>query len=335
MTQGAQARTALDGRVAERRRVAAQARANRRIGFLGHFIIYVLGSLLLFVLAGLYVGLIVLIAWTIAIACHGFFWLVAPWLRERWVMQEVQRNTSEKDSERAAAEARHARSLAELSASIAHEIRNPITAAKSLVQQIAEAPTASENAEYATVAVTELDRVERAIAHLLRFAREEPRRIERVRLGETVSAALDLFNERLGKAGVRAETDLARAGEVDGDPDQLRRVVANIVGNAIDALVSAPTDSPRVLIEAGENLAHTEAWVRIKDNGPGIPPESLARVFTPFFTSKADGTGLGLPLSRKIVEEHGGTLEVKSDLGQGTEFVITLPSRSASGKEKR
>lgn len=329
------AESSFDARSTERRRIAANRRANRVIGFIGHFIIYVLGSLLLFVLAGFYVGLIVLIAWFIAIACHGFFGVVAPLLRERWVTSEVQRNTTEKDAERAVAETRHARTLAELSASIAHEIRNPITAAKSLVQQIAESPTAPENAEYATVAVTELDRVERAIAHLLRFAREEPRKVGRVRLGDTLDAALELLADRIRNSGVGIERDVASAGEVEGDSDQLRRVIVNLVGNAIDALVGGKTASPRIRIEAGENLSQTEAWIRIADNGPGIAADALPKIFTPFFTSKAEGTGLGLPLSRKIIEEHGGSLEAKSEPGSGAEFLVTLPIRGSAVSRKR
>jgi len=330
MTEGAQARSLPAAVPSERRRSAARRTANRVIGFIGHLIVYGLGSLLVFVVAGFTAGIIVLIAWTLAVACHGFFGLVAPALRERWVERELRPHSASTDAERAAAESRHARALAELSASIAHEIRNPVTAARSLAQQIAEAPTAPENAEYAAVVVTELDRVERSISHLLRFAREEPRRVVRLRLSEPVEAALELLADRLSQQGVLVERSLAAAGTVDADPDQLRRVVANLVGNAIDALVDAKVERPRIELEAGQNLAGTEAWLTVKDNGPGIPEDVVSKVFTPFYTSKAQGTGLGLSLSRKIVEEHGGSLDVKSQPGQGACFVLTLPSRPRS-----
>lgn len=332
MIPSADAASALPSRRAEGRRTAARKRANAVIGFLGHLIVYLLGSLLLFVLAGFFAGVVVFIAWGIGVACHGFFGVVAPALRETWIRRELARHTEESDAERAASESRHARSLSELSASIAHEIRNPITAAKSLVQQIAEAPKAAENAEYAAVAVGELDRVERAIAHLLRFAREEPRRVTRVRLAGAIDSALELLAPRIAEHGVRVEKTVAEAGQVDGDEEQIRRVIANIVGNAIDAMVEAKVAAPRIVIEAGRNLAETEAWIRIRDSGPGIPDAVLSKIFTPFYTTKSSGTGLGLPLSRKMIEEHGGSLEARSEAGQGAEFLITLPAkRSEAG----
>lgn len=286
-----------------------------------------LGALLVFVVAGFFVGVVVLIAWTLALFIHGFFSVVAPSLRHRWIAADLSRQRVDTDAERASAESRHARSLSELSAAIAHEIRNPITAAKSLVQQIAEDPALPENREYATVAVQELDRVERSIAHLLRFAREEPRRVVTAELGTIVNAAIALLRDRLDeqRVEVRVAADFDDMGTLEADPEQLRRVLANVIGNAIDALVDAGTTEPRIDVRGGQNLAHTEAWLTVTDNGPGIPAENIGKVFTPFYTSKASGTGLGLALSKKIVEEHGGSIEVKSPPGSGAEFLITLP----------
>lgn len=287
----------------------------------------------MFVVAGFFVGVVVFIAWTLALSVHGFFSVVAPLLRSRWIAADLSRQRVSTDADRASAESRHARSLSELSAAIAHEIRNPITAAKSLVQQIAEDPSVAESREYATVAVQELDRVERSIAHLLRFAREEPRRVVTTDLGTAVGAAVTLLRDRLTEHGVKVQVaaDFDELGTLEGDPEQLRRVLANVIGNAIDALVDAGTPEPRIDVRGGQNLAHTEAWLTITDNGPGIPPESLERVFTPFFTSKASGTGLGLALSKKIVEEHGGSIEVTSTPGSGAEFLITLPFGAPRG----
>jgi signal transduction histidine kinase len=310
----------------------ARTSANRKIGFIAHAIVYSLGCLLIFVAGGFLAGLIVLITWSIALASHGFFSVVAPALRSRWIGQDLSKHRSTTSAERAETESRHARSLAELSAAIAHEIRNPITAAKSLVQQIAEDPAAPENREYANVAVQELDRVERSISHLLRFAREEPKRVSTTPLGEVIRAAARLLDERISQHGIELICDTERAGTAEADPEQLRRVIANLIGNAIDALSEARTGSPRIEIHAGENLAGTEAWITVADNGPGIAPEAMSKIFTPFYTSKKTGTGLGLALSRKILEEHGGRLDVKSEPGSGAEFVITLPTRTAAGE---
>ena len=82
-------------------------------------------------------------------------------------------------------------------------------------------------------------------------------------------------------------------------------------------------------VATGRNLGGSATWVRVRDNGPGIPPDRLERIFDPFYTEKASGTGLGLAISRKIVEAQGGTLEVESEVGHGTEFVLELPAARA------
>jgi signal transduction histidine kinase len=101
------------------------------------------------------------------------------------------------------------------------------------------------------------------------------------------------------------------------------------VGNALDALGDGRTQSPRVEVEAGENLAGSEVWVRIRDNGPGIEPERLHKIFSPFYTSKTDGTGLGLAISKKLVDAHGGSISATSAPGAGTEFLLTFPKYPA------
>jgi signal transduction histidine kinase len=102
-------------------------------------------------------------------------------------------------------------------------------------------------------------------------------------------------------------------------------VVINLVGNALDALREAGTPAPRVSLSMGQNLAGTELWLRVRDNGPGIDPGLRERLFSPFHTTKSGGTGLGLPICRKLVEAHGGSLELCSPPGTGAEFLITLP----------
>ena len=109
-------------------------------------------------------------------------------------------------------EDKHARSLEQLSASIAHEIRNPITAAKSLVQQMGEDPSSRENVAYANVALEELDRVERSISHLLKFAREEELHVGALRVAEVVDSALETFRDRIARLGVTVTRELGGEG---------------------------------------------------------------------------------------------------------------------------
>ena len=84
-------------------------------------------------------------------------------------------------------------------------------------------------------------------------------------------------------------------------------------------------DKPRVEVELGENLAGTEVWLRVRDNGEGIDAETLDKIFHPFFTSKESGTGLGLSITKKLVEAHGGQIEIQTRLGEGAEFLLTFP----------
>ncbi len=279
-----------------------------------------------------WLGFVLLVVWGIRMWRRYFKLMVEPGLRERIIEDEVQRQVQVNVSaERRSMEGEHSRDLEQLSASIAHEIRNPITAAKSLVQQMSEEPESLDNAEYARVAVQELERVERSITHLLRFARDEEIRFSQVSMSDVLESALETFRDRAAREGVEITKNFDTPGLVEGDADKLRRIVINLVGNGMDAVRDAHAPSPRLDISMGENLAGTEVWVRICDNGAGISDELRAKIFSPFVTSKRGGTGLGLPITKKLVEAHGGTIELSSAPGQGTEFVLTIPKRSRQG----
>jgi two-component system C4-dicarboxylate transport sensor histidine kinase DctB len=130
------------------------------------------------------------------------------------------------------------------------------------------------------------------------------------------------------------ELEVAPGAEMRADPDKLRRVIINLLGNALDAFAEQEIASPRLQIHSGEKLAGTEIWIRVKDNGPGIEPKRLDKIFSPFYTSKSSGTGLGLAISKKLVDAHGGSIEAHSVPGSGTEFVLTFP-RHATGPGER
>ncbi|MDH3214398.1 MAG: ATP-binding protein [Myxococcales bacterium] len=313
----------------------ARRRAKRKFGFVWHFVAYALVCVFLLFVAGIRPAFIVALAWGIGIGCHYFAAVLAPDLRRRFIEQEVSRQVVHDVSrERRELEDKHVASLEELSASIAHEIRNPITAAKSLVQQMGEDLESSENIGYAKVALDELDRVERSISHLLRFARDEELHVRDLRLVEVVESALETFRDRLGRDGVVVERDLATDGAMRGDPEKLRRVLINLVSNALDAIEAAGTPDPRIQVVAGENLAGTEVWVRVRDNGPGIDPDTLHKIFSPFYTSKEKGTGLGLAISKKVVDAHGGSLEAHSEPGAGADFLLTFPKQQPDGRAR-
>lgn len=320
----------LDPAERERRRRirAARRRASLRLGFLGHVGAYAatLGIVLL-ATRNLRIATFIALGWGIGVFCHYLFAIAAPKLRERWVEEEVGAQSARSvKTERREVESRSRRSLEDLSASIAHEIRNPITAAKSLVQQMGEDAASTENLEYAGLALSELDRVERSISHLLRYARDEEPRFDSVVLGDLAISAAEGLRERAAAQGIELVCECDRAGSMRGDPEKLRRVIENLVANAIDAVAEAGTPLGRVDLLAGENLAGTELWLRVIDNGPGIPAEERDKIWSPFFTTKTSGTGLGLALSRKTVEAHGGRIELLTAEGRGSEFILSFPT---------
>jgi signal transduction histidine kinase len=315
----------------------ARRAAEHKIAFYRHSVTYFFVILfLLFVTRSPFVATVVGLGWGIGLASHFFQVILAPGLRQKWVRDEVERQVARTVSrQRVALEDEKLRSLEELSASIAHEIRNPITAAKSLVQQLGEDPSSSENVEYANIALQELDRVEKSISHLLRYAREEEMHPRQMKLVDAVESALETLRERLLASGVKVRRDFDVPGELVGDTEQLRRVFINLVGNALDAFAEAKIQSPSLVIAIGENLGGSEIWARVKDNGPGMDPDTQSRIFKPFFTSKANGTGLGLAITRKLIDAHGGSIEVTSAPGQGSEFTLHFPRQAQSPEAQR
>jgi len=331
-----------DPAVREHARLVARAhrRANRRIAFITHFGSYVATlAIILVATRSLRVVAIVGLGWGIGVFCHYLWAMTAPALRDRWVEQEVGALSARGvKSERRQVVTRSRRSLEDLSASIAHEIRNPITAAKSLVQQMGEDPTSDENLEYAETALSELDRVERSISHLLRYARDEEPHFEILELQSVAVAAVDGLRDRATSLGIELTIDFDRPGEMRGDAEKLRRVIENLISNAMDAICTPRIVSPRIKIFGGENLAGTEIWLRVIDNGSGIAASDRERIWSPFFTTREEGTGLGLALSRKTVEAHGGRIELVSDSSrsggrEGTEFILSFPRDPNAGIE--
>jgi signal transduction histidine kinase len=221
--------------------------------------------------------------------------------------------------------------MGELASTVAHEVRNPLNAIGMSVQRLrrefvgANAPAdgadQSEQRELLDVLSGETLRINRIVQQFLDYARPPRLAVRRTDLRglvADVAASLRAFAEA---RGVSVGEDATKAGEGVVDPDQLRQAIDNLVRNAIDASPSGA----RVSIRA--RPAGAGHVIEIEDHGPGIPADVLPRIFDLYFTTKPDGTGVGLAVTHQIVEAHGGTIEVDSAEGRGTRMILTLPDR--------
>jgi signal transduction histidine kinase len=249
-----------------------------------------------------------------------------PWAELAATFQAVGNQAlANLDRIEALAQARRREALAavgEMAAGLAHEIRNPLGAIHGAAQILSSGTDAARSREMLTVIEEETGRLGRVMGQFLEYARPAPGRREPVDVAELArgvlrsasASGLDL------RAEVRVSSEASRAL---GDPDQIQRAFANLVRNASDA--AGPGGMLR--IHVGKD-GSGKITVRFEDNGPGIPPEEIPRLFQPFHTTKATGTGLGLALVHRIVEAHGGEIRVEGRQGLGAAFTIALPAAS-------
>jgi two-component system sensor histidine kinase AtoS len=212
--------------------------------------------------------------------------------------------------------------MGELTAGVAHEVRNPLGVIRASVQLLEDAEyDAVRTHDAAEVIKQEIDRLDRVIKALLDFGRPSKPTLVRTDLNEVLEDVV-LFTNRFAKqSDVRIEKELAEGlPPVNGDPDQLKQVFLNLVTNAVQAMGEV---GGIIAIETRANGDYVE--VAVMDNGPGIAAVDLPKVFDPFFTKRAEGTGLGLTIVHRIIDEHEGHIEVVSNPG-GTMFVVTLPA---------
>jgi signal transduction histidine kinase len=245
--------------------------------------------------------------------------------------------------------------LGTVTAGLAHEIKNPLSTIGLNVQLLQEdlgeaeqRAAGDETLQHMIQRVgrrlsglsRETHRLRDTLEDFLRFAGRMKLNRQPADLNDLLGELADFFGPQADEAKLRLRTDLtASPAEVSVDGALLKQAVLNLMLNAVQAMQQGRTgEAPHGGCD--ELLLRTHAspecpgWVRVQviDTGPGIPPEVLPRIFEPYFSSKRGGSGLGLPTTRRIVEEHGGTLTVHTDPGHGTEFTIELPVGLADGR---
>lgn len=248
--------------------------------------------------------------------------------RIKQIVEQLQR------ARREAVRAERLAAVGELAAGVAHEVRNPLTSVKLLIQAIERnQPSGSTDEQRLRIVQQEIARIETTIQELLDYAR--PPKLHRLRhdVRETLSRALNLVAGRAQQNHVSIEERL-RGQEtiVDADPNQLHQVFINLLLNAIEAMPSGGAllvslEDPAM---PSQNANRRESGGRLRivfhDTGPGIASRIMPRLFEPFVTSKECGIGLGLAISRQIMQEHGGNLTGCNAASGGATFIVELPS---------
>lgn len=255
---------------------------------------------------------------------------------------------------------RHERlaTLGQLSAGVAHEIRNPLagigTSAQVLLRRF---EPRDDRARFVRVILDEVARLDRIVTSLLQYARPRTPQLRPATLADCVSEVIASQADHLARSGVKVELDAApRMGALYIDADLVKQVVLNIVMNAIQAMPKGgalrievrrarrrpvPRGPGRRATDRAERARRpAPGWVvhqqvRFSDTGPGIPRGVLAKLFDPFFSTKPRGTGLGLSISQTIMHEHGGSIEVASREGRGTTVLLNFPVEKRHGERRQ
>jgi len=222
--------------------------------------------------------------------------------------------------------AEHFATLGELATGLAHEIRNPLAGIAGVIEIVARDLPATSPARGVVKDVRqEIARINQIVTDLLHTARPHPPRVRKSDLNTTVEHAVMLGRQQaLAKSveiTLRKDPSLP---EVEHDSDQLHQVLLNLLLNALQAIDANGKVTVTVRPQG------TMAVVEVADNGRGIAPEHLPNIFRPFYTTKGEGTGLGLSLARRIVEDHQGCIDVTSAVGKGTTFSVRLPLQRTS-----
>jgi signal transduction histidine kinase len=209
--------------------------------------------------------------------------------------------------------------LQSVGAKVAHELKNPLASIKGLCQLVARTPESERTQERLAVVASEISRMETILNEYLSFSRPlEDIRPEKLDLQVLARDVLDVLDGRAVQAGVSLSLD-GNAAPVQGDPRRLKEALINLISNAIEATPSGGSVALRIRNGASGVV------LDVVDTGRGIPPEDIERLGTSFFTTRPNGTGLGVVLAQGVITQHGGSLSYSSSVGKGTTVRISLP----------
>ena len=223
--------------------------------------------------------------------------------------------------------------IGELASNVAHEINNPLTSIMGYAELIGEETDMANIRNDIEVIKKESLRARSIVQQLLDFARKRPLEIGTMDINRLLEDVIGLVGIQLKDSGIRIIEDYSELPSVKGDPNQIKQVFLNVLNNAVDAMSENCAGSGKVITirtysrDSGVNI-------EIADTGCGIPADVSSRIFEPFFTTKKEqGTGLGLSITYKIIQSHKGKIDVRSEEGKGTTFIISLPVDGADSAD--
>lgn len=236
-----------------------------------------------------------------------------------------EKNRRLRETEKELARTERLAELGMLSAGVAHEINNPLAIIRGNAELLQMTLSAdADNQEEVGEILEQTGRINRIVGGLLTLARQDRRQVSRFEAALLLDEILDRIGHQMPLDGFVIERDYHRSScLLEGDREQLCQVFTNLILNALEAMAGEGTLTVSAECDSGGVCA-----IIVADTGPGIAPEQRERLFTPFFTTKQNGTGLGLAVSWGIIRNHGGTIEAHSAPGTGARFVVTLPQPS-------
>ncbi|MGV8079230.1 MAG: ATP-binding protein [Syntrophales bacterium] len=219
--------------------------------------------------------------------------------------------------------------LGHVASVIAHEIRNPLSGIATTVQNLEmEYEDDSPQKKDLQSIIGEVDRLEKMLREVLDLARPLPLQMEDIDVIDLLTSTIALLNKEAAKRSIVIRKDFeCRAVSIKADPQRLRQVFLNLTLNALEAIGEQGEIVIRAATVRNQPDQDKKVVINFKDSGVGIPVNHLNKIFDPFFTTKKVGTGLGLAVSHRIIQDHNGMIEVESNEKRGTNFRITLPAR--------
>jgi len=223
--------------------------------------------------------------------------------------------------------------MGELASGVAHEIRNPLNSISTIIQQLRmdfkPGNNLTEYNQLTNVVYSEVKRIDKTIKNFLMFARKEPINPMVFRITELFEQLIQQYKPLSDELNIKIESEYDWSGNVNWDFNQMKQVFVNLMQNSIDSIERNGVIKIKI---AKKNQSDDEIIrINFSDNGKGISPNILQKIFNLYFTTKAKGTGIGLSIVQRIIDEHGGTIVVDSELDQGTLFTFIIPKNKNYG----